>query len=106
MCKLFTSCTIRMNVEILTLQINILVTTDGEACISDFGLSRHIDSVTASTAVHGSMRWRAPELCLPDQYGLTVELAHRLPSDVWSFGMTVLVSNKSKFPNFLSHNSL
>lgn len=73
------------------MQRNILVSADGEPCISDFGLSYHIDNIQPSTTPHGSVRWKAPERHDPTYFGLSAEEAQAVPSDVWSFGMTVLV---------------
>ncbi|TDL17290.1 kinase-like protein, partial [Rickenella mellea] len=69
---------------------NILISDEKEPVISDFGLSRHTLEMPASSSSHGSHRWRAPELHLPEKFGLTVEGAHAPPADIWSFGMTIL----------------
>jgi serine/threonine protein kinase len=76
------------------IQCNILVSDTLEPLISDFGLSRHLVDMSASTQAHGSPRWNAPELFTPKDYDLTLQQAHALPIDVWSFGMTVLVGFK------------
>ena len=59
-----------------------------EPKIADFGLSKLLDEVTSTLTLtqnqFGSVRWSAPELIL--QPGATLE------SDVWAFGMTILVS--------------
>ncbi|TDL17289.1 kinase-like protein [Rickenella mellea] len=69
---------------------NVLITDNGEPQLSDFGLSRHTQEMSASTQPHGTARWKAPELHDPERFDLTVEKAHVLPVDVWSFGMTAL----------------
>lgn len=67
------------------------MTSTGEACISDFGLSHYAGGVTASTTPHGSLRWKAPEMHEPEKFGITAEEAQSSSCDVWSFGMTALV---------------
>jgi serine/threonine protein kinase len=69
-----------------------LVSADGEACISDFGLSYLVGAITPPSSLISSFRWNAPELHYPEIFGLDECDALRPPSDVWSFGMTVLVS--------------
>ncbi|TDL20285.1 kinase-like protein [Rickenella mellea] len=69
---------------------NILISDNGEPLLADFGLSRHIHDMPASTKPKGTLRWEAPELQDPEEYGLDAQPAHALPIDVWSFGMTVL----------------
>ncbi|KAJ8502893.1 hypothetical protein ONZ45_g11343 [Pleurotus djamor] len=67
---------------------NILITDDGHAAISDFGLSQVIDDLlgptgfTPSYSEAGPVRWQAPEL-LQDDHSRP-----KLPSDVWSFACT------------------
>lgn len=61
-----------------------------EPRIADFGLSKLLDEVTSTLTISqtgnpfGSVRWTAPELFFTP--GVKFE------SDIWSFGMTVLVS--------------
>ncbi|TDL20286.1 kinase-like protein [Rickenella mellea] len=69
---------------------NILISDEKEPLICDFGLSRHTIEMSGSTRTHGSLRWRAPEMAWPKEFGLTVDDAHSLPADVWSLGMTIL----------------
>ncbi|KAF8517248.1 kinase-like domain-containing protein, partial [Hysterangium stoloniferum] len=72
---------------------NILVSDEGVPCLTDFGLSRFVDDVTrltTSSNVGGSLRWMAPEL-----------LHNGKPSrqsDVWAFGMTMLVRQANNAP--------
>jgi serine/threonine protein kinase len=72
-------------------QSNVLISDDNEALISDFGLSTYLPKMSASNNLHGSFRWRAPEMHRPEKFNLTIQQAHSLPVDVWSFGMTILV---------------
>lgn len=68
---------------------NILVTSAGEACICDFGMSKIIEDVTGTSAsatltTSGSARWLAPELITGTVSSPTKE------ADVYSFGMAML----------------
>ncbi|TCD67662.1 hypothetical protein EIP91_012172 [Steccherinum ochraceum] len=77
---------------------NILVSIEGEACISDFGMSRIIEDVTEQTVSAiltstGSARWLAPELIMTETAPFT------LACDTYSFAMTILecLTNQSPF---------
>jgi serine/threonine protein kinase len=87
-----TSTVLHIGLILFNIQTNVLVSLDGEPCISDFGLSYHFGNLMPSTTPHGSLRWKAPERHEPAAFGLSSEEAQGLASDVWSFGMTVLVS--------------
>ncbi|KAH8108197.1 TKL/TKL-ccin protein kinase [Cristinia sonorae] len=68
---------------------NILVTDEGEACISDFGMSKVVEDVTEQSASailtnSGSARWLAPELIMTENHPFT------LACDTYSFAMTML----------------
>ncbi|KAH7338687.1 kinase-like domain-containing protein [Rhizoctonia solani] len=75
--------------------LNVLVSTDGVAKLTDFGLSTMPESslefsaTTASQA--GSIRWAAPEL-------LADESAKSKGSDVYSLGMTILETFTGNVP--------
>ncbi|KAF5356371.1 hypothetical protein D9758_009470 [Tetrapyrgos nigripes] len=68
---------------------NILITDDGRATLSDFGLAQVIEQIclpqcpeyTPSGGV-GPIRWQAPEF-LQDDTGHP-----KMPGDIWSFGCT------------------
>ena len=71
----------------ILLQGNILVSDSGVPCLTDFGLSRSLGDaigMTTSSDAAGSLRWMAPEIFRYDKVGKV--------SDVWAYGMTVLVS--------------
>ncbi|KAJ7493663.1 kinase-like domain-containing protein [Mycena latifolia] len=73
---------------------NILISDDGSACLSDFGLTTTIsdaDSTTgarsSSTNHGGSLRWLAPELITPLRFGCE-KFARTPASDVYAYGCT------------------
>jgi serine/threonine protein kinase len=68
------------------------VNAEGEAIISDFGLSRFIREVSPSITVKGAVRWMAPEVIFPSIFGTSDISTHKLARDTWAFGMTALVS--------------
>ncbi|KAF4035210.1 Protein tyrosine kinase [Phytophthora infestans] len=75
---------------------NILVTADGTAKLTDFGLSsirRYVDSEqeqSTQVSVVGAQRWKAPE-CLTGT-------PPTFESDVYSFGMCILQAISGEFP--------
>ena len=57
--------------------------------MNDFGLSRAVSSsVFAVTNTLGNVAWTAPEITL----STSISYRHTQESDVWSCGMTILVS--------------
>ncbi|KAG6330270.1 hypothetical protein ID866_8821 [Astraeus odoratus] len=65
--------------------VNVLVSNEGEALLTDFGLSCLTNSsftMTASTPKGGALRWCAPELL--DDADPSAK------ADIWAFGMTAL----------------
>ncbi|KIJ59932.1 hypothetical protein HYDPIDRAFT_99722, partial [Hydnomerulius pinastri MD-312] len=68
---------------------NILISNYGVPYIADFGLSRlQVTSAAATnTSRKGTLRWMARELLGHERVSPTAK------SDVWAFGMTMLVSN-------------
>ncbi|KAI6114183.1 kinase-like domain-containing protein [Pisolithus sp. B1] len=66
---------------------NVLISKDGRALLTDYGLSPLVDtsfSMTAAAPIRPTVRWLAPEQI--DSYGKVTSQA-----DVWAFGMTALV---------------
>jgi len=69
---------------------NILITSQGEACIAEFGMSKVIGDITETPATTtltetGSTRWLAPELI----FDLSM-VSPTLACDTWSFAMSML----------------
>ena len=79
-------------------QANILIDSEGCARLADFGLAViSEESTTGNTAdnhgMRGTVRWMAPELLLPENYGFTGKPRKQLPSqstDIYAIGMTIL----------------
>lgn len=62
---------------------NILITTDSEIKIADFGVSRQFDSENAQTmTITGTPYWMAPEVIKGSYYSF--------PADIWSLGITAV----------------
>ncbi|TDL18573.1 kinase-like protein, partial [Rickenella mellea] len=62
---------------------NVLISTSGSACISDFGLSDVIEEVLHTDQTANLVRWQAPELALTMGSATTA-------TDVWSYGMVCI----------------
>ena len=68
--------------------MNVLISTEGRALLTDFGHSFFTNSslnMTMDTPHGGTLNWMAPERAELDEYPVT------LPGDIWAFGMTTLV---------------
>lgn len=83
---------------------NVLVSNDIRPLVCDFGLSRAIDAVTATTLQgKGSLRWMSPEL-LAEGHGKS------FATDVWAFGMLIYevspsTSESYRYDSFLCFRS-
>ncbi|KAF8134425.1 kinase-like domain-containing protein [Boletus edulis] len=80
---------------------NILITKNGKACLSDFGLSTLLEVSETAISYPGNIRWAAPELL--DGYIASTEgtLASQLSStqaDIYSFGSIMLQILSGKLP--------
>ena len=71
--------------------MNVLISPEGRALLTDFGYS-HLTSSSFSMSVDtprgGTLNWLAPEVIVSEEYPVT------LPRDIWAFGMTVLVRSQ------------
>lgn len=86
-----------------TRQSNILVSDNGEALLSDFGISAVFEEATGSACLvsssfAGSVRWMAFELFRIDIREEEGDGPQEIPqlttySDVWSYGSTALEVN-------------
>ena len=68
---------------------------EGNPKLMDFGISHMMSTAiqyteTATTGDKGSVQWMAPELLNPED---THNHIHTSASDIWAFGMVVLVSS-------------
>ncbi|KIK64047.1 hypothetical protein GYMLUDRAFT_162160 [Collybiopsis luxurians FD-317 M1] len=84
---------------------NILITDDGRATLSDFGLSQVIEDLVGPTGITpscteaGPIRWQSPEFLMD-----TSEIFRpQLPGDVWSFGCTAYELLTGKVPYHFRH---
>jgi len=70
---------------------NILISDDGYALLSDFGLAGFVDEFAGreknTTTLAGSLRWQAPELLCMEEEDL--DGPKTLASDIWAFACTV-----------------
>lgn len=75
-----------------------MIDSDCRARLADFGLAVVMDesaagNVTQNSGIGGTVRWMAPELMIPEEFGFTEECHIRLPSrgtDIYALGMTIL----------------
>ncbi|KAF5367997.1 hypothetical protein D9758_004485 [Tetrapyrgos nigripes] len=78
---------------------NILINDDWQACLTDFGLTVFTDATPASTSSQhsGSVRWMAPELHVPEQFGL--DRSRLTPeTDIYAFGCVCLELYTGRLP--------
>jgi len=70
---------------------NILINDEGNACLTDFGLSSstYITKGTHTSRPGGAIRWMAPELHQPQIYGFDT-LKRTEESDVYGFACVIL----------------
>jgi len=78
---------------------NILINSDGSACLTDFGLTDLIETLdNVSTSHHqGSTRWLAPELIHPDDFAMESFQKTRA-TDVYAFAYVCLEIYTGSFP--------
>ncbi|KAJ7590444.1 kinase-like domain-containing protein [Mycena floridula] len=79
---------------------NVLVNDNGQAVLTDFGLSKVLEDLGADSGnnttgvLAGSVRWQSPELVLGPKADITVSIE----SDVWAFGCTAYELYTGKLP--------
>ena len=81
---------------------NVLLSPDGRALLTDFGVSR-MDTLSAgytTDSTRGSTRWQAYELFDIGEDG-TKSPQHTVMTDIWAFGMTVYVRESKAVLEFL-----
>jgi len=81
---------------------NILVSDEGDPLLTDFGISRMMDS-SSSTRSGGSARWMAIELVNPSFSDSAVGAGRHTPqTDVWAYGMVLyeLLTRRLPFYEF------
>lgn len=86
---------VRLFITLFIRQLNILIKDNGDACISDFGLSKRSGEVTTTTLRdQGSLRWMAREL-LDSDYEGSSRSPKTVQSDCYSLGMLMLEVGQS-----------
>lgn len=78
---------------------NILISEDSSIKLSDFGLSKIIESTLITSEIAGSLNWMAPEIFSNELEanenteiftGVKKYKGYSFPSDIWSLGCTVI----------------
>jgi len=84
--------------------LNILVKSDGSACLADFGLMSIIldpetTDITNSTegGAKGTYRWMSPELFYPNDFGIS-KFQLTKESDCYAFGMVIYEVLSGRIP--------
>lgn len=88
------------NSLIFTPQGNVLISPEGEPLLTDFGISHMLSSssiMSLATGTYGTMRWMAYEQINVEDGQATTP--YTFQTDVWSFGMTVLVRLSLSLPS-------
>jgi serine/threonine protein kinase len=81
------------------LQSNILINGKWQACLTDFGLTVFNDATapTFTSRREGSVRWMAPELHVPERFGLD-RFRLTFETDIYAFGCVCLEVSLPTFP--------
>jgi serine/threonine protein kinase len=73
-------------------QANILINDDNQACLADFVVTTIFSDMTPSHTMNvfggGTLRWMAPELLIPNNFGLEKCVPSK-ESDIYAFGMVI-----------------
>ncbi|KAF7971707.1 hypothetical protein HWV62_20059 [Athelia sp. TMB] len=92
---------------------NVLINDEGNACLTDFGLSfispEFLDTSYWSRSVGGAIRWRAPELVPP--ISSVLDLEEYVPDltskcDIYSFGSLLLHAISGEWPYHTSQDHM
>ncbi|KAJ7541652.1 hypothetical protein O6H91_10G069100 [Diphasiastrum complanatum] len=70
---------------------NILVDTNGQVKLADFGMAKHINAHSIPLSFKGSPYWMAPEV-------IRNKNGYNCPVDIWSLGCTVIEMATAKPP--------
>jgi len=92
---------------------NVLVDEHNRACLTDFGLSTIVydyytlNTVTQASNFKSTLRWMAPEIHDPEEFGLESAVPTR-ESDVYSYSMVMweVFTRKMPFPNVRSEGNV
>ncbi len=79
---------------------NILITSLNSGirvCLSDFGLAKHVNSLTAFASAQGTLQFKSPEAFQPGG-------GDSCASDVWALGSTLYLLLTERFP-YIKENS-
>jgi len=81
---------------------NILVASDGQPLLADFGLDlldwHNMQGQVTTQALAGGARWMAPERLDPKPYGLNSRTSRTIASDVYSFAITIYEIYSGRLP--------
>ncbi|KAJ7565041.1 hypothetical protein O6H91_02G045400 [Diphasiastrum complanatum] len=70
---------------------NILVDTNGQVKLADFGMAKHINAYSVPLSFKGSPYWMAPEV-------IRNKNGYNCPVDIWSLGCTLIEMATAKPP--------
>ncbi|KIK94556.1 hypothetical protein PAXRUDRAFT_827874 [Paxillus rubicundulus Ve08.2h10] len=80
---------------------NVLISGDGRACLSDFGLSttcQEVSSASQTPSFPVNIRWAAPELFLEKEEGTPTSRFPSQETDIYSFGSIMFQVLTGKLP--------
>ena len=83
---------------------NILLSKDGHARISDFGLAKEESLEISQTKGVGTLRFMAPELFAQDEDDDVTRYTNKV--DVYSFGITLIYIVAGSYPKFNMRNAV
>ncbi|KIJ05048.1 hypothetical protein PAXINDRAFT_50441, partial [Paxillus involutus ATCC 200175] len=80
---------------------NVLISGDGRACLSDFGLSttsQEVSDASQTPSFPVNIRWVAPELLLEQEEGTPTSCFPSQETDIYSFGSIMFQVLTGKLP--------